>query len=178
MTIKKPSKSSVLISNSKSDAKITVEGDRFIVEIIGDEPVIIEKPGDYEYGDVAVTALEIGKEKYAGIINLIKVEIEDVKVVFALKAVELKKEEIDILANIDIVINPYESSTLIKNLINDLDPKICILLSNFDNTPNLDVEELKKELGISNIISDTSTFKIKSSDLPKGDEFVLSYYVI
>lgn len=180
MNIKKNSKSSVLIDSSAQEVKIEnlfFEGT--ITSKLNTEGKTIEisKPGDYEYGKIGYTGFEVLKDSYKGSINLAKLYLEDIRVVILFADAEIGKEVLAELVNIDVLVTPFFGSVRLKEHIADIDPKTLLILKNFENSQEVDLEGVQKMLGVS-AIEEASSYKFKSGDFSNDGEYTLSTFIL
>ncbi len=180
MNIKKLSKSSISIESSSEDAKIEClfyNGTIVSKLKLPSRVIEISKPGDYEYNHIGFTGFEVTNDGYKGIINLCKIIMEEIKIAIVFSDFEINKDVASELVNIDILITPYFSGNRLKEHISDIDPKSLILLEKFENSVEFNVEDIKKTLGVGQVVEATS-YKFKSSDFPSSDEYTLTSHIL
>ena len=180
MNIKKNSKSSVLIDSGVQDIKIEnlfFNGSIVSKVITPERSLEISKPGDYEYGKVGFTGFEVPVESYKGSINLVKLLVEDIRVVILFADVEIAKDVLNELVNIDVLITPFFNSDRLKEHIADIDPKTLLILRNFESSQEVDLEGVQKMLGVGTI-EEASNYKFKSGDFSNDGEYTLSTFIL
>lgn len=181
MNIKKNSKSTVLIDSSIQEAKIEnlfYNGSVVTKLNLPDNTIEVSKPGDYEYNRISYTGYEIPSEEgYKGAINLSKLVIEDIRVVILFSDSEISKDILSELVNIDILVTPFFGSTRLKEHIADIDPKTLLILKDFENSQEVDLEGIQKLLGVGSI-EESNNYKFKSGDFSNDGEYTLSTFIL
>lgn len=174
MTIKRDSSNVLTI---QGDIKVVVKVlDGSIVVSLNDsnKTIDITKPGDYEYFGVSITSYDVPQEEvYDGKVELVQLYIEGVVLVYTSDKINIPKEIITNLANIDILLLPAIEVSLIKSSVVSMEPKKLVLVDKFDNNGSCDIESLKKTLGVLNVLEGGSA-KYKHSDFEITTEEVLS----
>ncbi len=164
MTIKRDSSNVISI---QSDIKIILKVlDGSITVSLNDssKTIDISKPGDYEYFGVSATLYDIPvEEAYDGKIEIIQLYVEGMVLVYTSDRINIPKEIITNLANIDILVIPSLEVSLVKSTIVSMEPKKVVILEKFDSNGSSDIENLKKTLGIVNVIEGGSA-KYKQSE--------------
>lgn len=166
MTLKRISKEGLLIesTNDKSSVELHFDEGSIVLTVKSDTTSIeLSKPGDYEYGNITLTCHEIPSGSYLSVINIVKIGIEDVKVLFIPRQNVYSKEIVNNLANIDLVVAPTSSTDYLKKLVSDFEPQRLVIINDFGGANTLSVEDLKKSLGVQ-AIEEESSIKVKGSE--------------
>lgn len=169
MVLKFKDKNSVLLENGKVPASVTLT-DSINVVVEDEVGLSISKPGEYEHGGIDIVAREIATDSYTGIANIAKVTIEGVRILFLLKALEAKQDDLSQVLEIDILVVREDELDKIDRLAMLYNPKIVVILPN-KLSENEITDLLKKSFGTSQI---TSERQIK----PKSDDFTSENFIV
>lgn len=134
----------------------------------GSKDIEISKPGDYEYFGVGVTGFEIPTELYSGVINIIKLNVDGVKVVVTTQVKEIPKDILNSLVNIDILAIPLVNANATKPLVNSIEPKKLVIIKSFGGE-EVELDTVYKSVGITSMQEVTSV-KHKSVDFATVSE--------
>jgi len=175
MTIKRTNTNTLTFENSQNKSSVIIkslDGQLLIKVALSSSEVEITKPGDYEYFGLSVAGFEIPVEKYMGIINLIRLNMEDVKIVVISKYREIPKELLSNLANIDILVMPLLNGNSVKEITSDIDPKKLIIIKSFEGSEEIEIDSIKKTLGLQ-VIEEVTSSKSKALDFEIGSEDII-----
>jgi len=175
MIIRRSSTNTLVIENSQNKSSVTVkslDGQLLVKVSNGSSDIEISKPGDYEYFGLGVTGFEVPIDKYSSIINLVKINIEGVRIVLVTQFREVPKDILTNLANIDILAIPIVNSIYTKTIVNVIEPKKLVLIKNFGGE-EVELDSVIKSVGIQ-IIEEVTSIKNKSVDFAaSSEEFIL-----
>lgn len=168
MTIKKLSKEEILIQNSQEDVKVKCST---TLTLVVNTTENLDKPGEYEYKEINVTALEVPNGEYKAQIDFSKINLEGIDVGVLSTDITYDKDALKDVANIDVlVIFKGLSSELIGKFINYFDPEVLLLIG-------FDEESAKKELSLTNVASEKQ-YKAKVSDFSRGESKVVRTLIL
>ena len=175
MIIRRNNSNTLTLESSMDKSGITIknlDGQLMVVVSDGSKDIEITRPGDYEYFGLGITGFELQKEKFKGIINILKLNVDGVKIVFTADFDEINKDILSSLANIAILAIPSNEASIVKNLVNAVEPKKLVLIKNFGGKDS-EIESITKTLGIPSA-QEVSSIKNKIGDFPESsDEFIL-----
>jgi hypothetical protein len=158
------------IENNNGDVATITYNKGFKLEI-GD--VVLEKPGEYEYKNIAFKAQDMGIAKLAKI-NILNIRADGFSIQVIPDTKDLKPEfEKDIEVS-DLLFITSETGDA-KNLANIVDPHI-VFTGNFGDFKRLDDEGLK---AIAPKVESTKSIKLKEGELDSTAETrALTLYII
>jgi hypothetical protein len=174
MVLKFKDKNSVILENGKVPATVTFS-DSINVVIEDDEGLIISKPGEYEHSGIDVVAREISTDNYTAKSNIAKVTIDGVRVLFLLKALEAKQDDLSQVLEIDILVVREEELDKIDRLTMLYNPKVVVVIPNKLSDEEV-TELLKKSFGTSQITVEKQ-IKPKSDDF-ESENFIVSFCIL
>ncbi len=136
--------------------------------------VEMTKPGEYEYGNIAIKAEDAKLAKTANI-NILSVYVDNFTVLLVPDTKDLKPEYDNALDVADLLFVTNETGDL-KNLANVVDPKI-VFTGKLMKYARAEEEALKS---ISQNIQTTKTIKLKEGELGTGSEAApaLAVYIL
>jgi len=172
MVIRRSNSNTLSVENSQDKSIISVkslDGQLVLKVQSGSEEIEISKPGDYEYFEDGITAFELPIEKYIGLIHLIKLNVECIKIVIATNIREISKEVLSNLANIDILVVPLVNANAAKQIASAIEPKKIVIVKSFNMAEEVELDSVKKALGIANMEEVTSV-KHKPLDFASSSE--------
>ncbi len=177
MVLRKNNSNTISIENSQDKSLITVktlDGQLLVKVQSGSKEIEITKPGDYEYFEDSITGFEIPVEKYTGVINLLKTNVEGIRVVFITQFREIPKEVLSNLANIDILVMPIVNPTSTKNTVNTVEPKKVVALKNFNGGEEVELDSVIKSIGLTSM-AEVPSVKHKFGDFAStSEDFLLT----
>lgn len=173
MVLKKVNNSQILCESIKTKAYVDINDENLQVSVETSlNKVDISKPGEYEYEEIGVTALELTNGKFELKVNLVKLSIEGITIGIVSKDLPMDKEAYKDLGNLDIlVIKDNTDPEFSKKLINYFDVLNVVFLSDSD------LEATKQKLGLASIIQDKS-LKIKATDIRREENSLVNGFVI
>jgi hypothetical protein len=137
----------------------------------GDEISIIN-PGEYEYGDIGIVAMEVSENGFSGRINLIRASIENVSCLFIPDDMKITKEIKDAMGICNILIISDVQPNSLKNLIETFNSEFVV----FNNNAN--VEEysnvIKKQFGVDNIRQEKS-LSVDQKDFETDEDSLVTF---
>lgn len=176
MIIRKTNSTTLAVESSQNKVSVTLKSldGQIIIKISNGSDIEIIKPGDYEYMGVGITAFEIPSDKFLANINLVKINIDGVRTLFITKSTEIPKDILNNLANIDILVIPLYGVNEAKSIINAIEPKKVVFLKSFEGSTEIEIESLKKTLGLQTL-EEVSSVKHKSGDFDSlGEDYILT----
>ena len=174
MVLKFKDKNSVILENGKVPATVTLT-DSINVVIEDEVGLTISKPGEYEHRGIDVVSREIATDSYSGNSNIAKVTIDGVRVLFLLKSLEAKQDDLSQVLEIDILVVREDELDKIDRLAMLYNPKIVVILPNKLSESGI-TEVLKKSFGTS-LITTEKQIKPKSDDFA-SENFIVSFCIL
>jgi len=173
MIIRKINQNEISLETSKSKALIELKSNTISIKIESASTLVkLSMPGEYEYGDISATCLELSLGHYTGIINFLKLDIEGMRIGIIISETPSDKEAFKNLDNLDIlIIKNNFNNEIIKKFINYFDVLNLIIV----NGEDLDV--IKHSLGLANVTQE-KTLTIKLADLKREETSVISGYLL
>lgn len=165
MIIRRNNSNTLSIENSQDKSSVTIkhlDGQLMVKVSNGSSEVELAKPGDYEYFGIGVTGFEIPVEKYSSVINLVKLNVEGIKIVVTTQFREVSKDVLNNLANIDILVIPLVNPTYTKTLVNAIEPKKLVIVKNFGGE-EVELDSVIKSVGLQKL-EEVSSVKHKPVD--------------
>jgi len=175
MIIRRNNSTTLSVDSSVDKASVSIrnlDGQLFVKISNGTKDVEISKPGDYEYLGVGVTGFEVPVEKYSGVINLLKLNVDGVRVVISTQFRETPKDILNSLANIDILAIPVVNAIATKTLVNAVEPKKLVLIKAFGGE-EVELDTIQKSIGLVTL-PEVSSVKYKSADFAVTGDIVLT----
>ncbi len=166
MVIKKVSNDEIVIESLKSKTSVKqYNGDLTIS--IDSEDVNINKPGEYEFGDIQLVALEITPDQYNSKVNFARISVEGIDIAVVMTEIVADKDHLRDIADVQMLIVSNDVSLdSIKKLLTYFEPQALIFLNVSDSA------QLQKDLSLPNLTTD-KVLKFKNTDFKSDNEAVV-----
>lgn len=165
----------LLLQGKNVEVQVSANDELHIKIMHADRVAEVSIPGEYEYGGVVVTALEITEETYTGNISIAKFIVENVSLVYTARDFKFNKEIKDNLSGADVLIVRDIDIKTLKEAIGALDPYTVIILSLKDKEKTDELKRaISKDFGVDNLDSE-DVITISSSDFDTEEDVQLSF---
>lgn len=170
--------SELLLQAKSAEVKVSTNGNLHIQVSYSEKQADIDIPGEYEYGGVGITALEITEESFVGNISIAKFVVDNVNVVYLVRDFKFTKEVKDSLSGADVLIVQDIDIKTLKDAVGSLDPYVAVIVSssNKEKSENL-IKAISKDYGVDNLEKE-ETISIASSDFDLEDDSQLVFKVL
>lgn len=150
----------------KTLAEISYFEEKFSVKITqSGEERVITRPGEYEYFKIAVTAIELPEKEYHSKIDVLRLNVEGMELLFHFSRLEIVSDILKSMPNITILFMPVFENSFLKKNVSEIGPLVLCLVP----PKQQEIEEVKKVSGYSNLTLENS-LKYKLQDFGGDDQ--------